>query len=120
MQDQWKLWIYEHGQKTSEMQVDEISFLNGLESALEELPTTLPPEQLPEPDLEAIKKIMTSFHHVLGEMFGTGNGWDITQSINLYLLQFFDTYLKGQENPAFTECTPLSSNASLRCGPGKF
>jgi hypothetical protein len=49
-------------------------------------------------------------------MFGTGNGWEITNSINVYLLQFFDTYLKGKENLTFKKCQPLASNTFIKCG----
>lgn len=48
--------------------------------------------------------------------FGTGNGWEITRSINTYLLAFFNTYLKGENNVSFKKCDPLTENTILKCG----
>lgn len=49
---------------------------------------------------------------------GAGNGWEITNTINIYLVQFFDTYLKGEINLAFKKCTVLSKDNYIKCGPG--
>lgn len=49
-------------------------------------------------------------------ILGIGNGWEITNSINIYLLQFFNTYLKGVMNPAFKNCDPLAKNTFIKCG----
>jgi hypothetical protein len=49
-------------------------------------------------------------------IFGTGNGQDITNSINIYLLQFFDAYLKGRKNIIVKRCQPLVSNTLIKCG----
>ncbi len=50
---------------------------------------------------------------------GMGNGYNIINSVNIYLLQFFDTYLKDKSNPVFNHkaCIPLSSNSYISCGP---
>ena len=48
--------------------------------------------------------------------FGVGNGWEITRSINTYLLVFFNTYLKGENNVSFKKCDPLTENTILKCG----
>ena len=51
---------------------------------------------------------------------GTGNGWEITHSINTYLVQFFNTYLKDTINSDFKHCKTLTKNNYLKCGPGVF
>lgn len=48
---------------------------------------------------------------------GTGDGWKIAHSVNTYVVKFFDTYLKNQEDPRFKQCTALSSNTFMKCGP---
>lgn len=57
--------------------------------------------------------------HELG-FVGKGNGWEITHSINTYLVEFFDTFLKNKKNIAFKSCMPLSKNTLIKCGPGTF
>ena len=51
-------------------------------------------------------------------ILGTGNGFDITNSINGYLLPFFNYYLKNLSPNPFTGCKPLTNNTVLTCGPG--
>jgi hypothetical protein len=51
-----------------------------------------------------------------GLAIGTGNGFDITNSVNNYLLQFFNYYLKNQGSNPFTGCSPLTNNTVLICG----
>lgn len=48
---------------------------------------------------------------------GDGNGWNVTYSINSYLIEFFNTYLKNnsRENQ-LKQCLPLY-NTYLKCGP---
>lgn len=54
-----------------------------------------------------------------GLFLGNGNGYDITNSVNSYLLQFFDTYIKSQPNNVFNtnNCSPLTTNTYIVCGP---
>ncbi len=49
-------------------------------------------------------------------LFGTGNGWEITHSINIYLLSFFNTYLKQENDNPFKSCLPLIKNSYIECG----
>lgn len=51
---------------------------------------------------------------------GLGNGIDITNAININVVQFLNTYLKNQPNNVFNtdNCSPLSANTLLQCGPG--
>lgn len=44
------------------------------------------------------------------------NGAELTISINQYLLDFFDQYLKSRTNPNFKKCIRLNSNSILHCG----
>lgn len=47
---------------------------------------------------------------------GNGDGWEITKSINTYLLKFFDSYLKDEKNTELTQCKILSKNTYIKCG----
>lgn len=51
---------------------------------------------------------------------GLGNGYDIQNAINAYLLPLFNTYSKGIYNPLFSEhiCNSLVESTMLECGPG--
>ena len=57
-----------------------------------------------------------------GLFLGNGNGYNIINSVNIYLLQFFDTYIKNKPNDVFntTNCNILTSNSYIVCGPGSF
>lgn len=48
---------------------------------------------------------------------GKGNGWEITNTINTNLVQFFNTFLKDEKNPAFKDCKALSKASYMKCGP---
>jgi dienelactone hydrolase len=50
---------------------------------------------------------------------GDGNGFDITNTINTYLLNFFDFYLKNNGNGynPFTGCNPIAKDSLMTCGP---
>jgi hypothetical protein len=55
---------------------------------------------------------------LLNLFLGTGNGWKLTQSINKYLLQFFNSILKDGDEHPFGDCSqPLTINSKLICGP---
>ena len=96
----------------------DINMVDGLSVALFALPNK-PIDQLSNPEIEPIKKIVTSLNSTRATMLGTGNGWEITDSINTYLVQFFNTYLKGEENPAFKKCIPLHKDTYIKCGPSE-
>lgn len=51
---------------------------------------------------------------------GKGNGWEVTNAINTYSVQFFDTFMKSEVNPAFSNCNALSNNTFIKCGPGSY
>ena len=76
-------------------------------------------EKLKDADIEPIKKIVTSLNNEMATVLGIGDGWEITDSINTYLVQFFNTYLKGEKNQAFKKCIPLHKNTYIKCGPAK-
>jgi len=48
---------------------------------------------------------------------GTVNGYQAIASINTYLIQFFDTFLKNIKSNTFSSCFPIP-NTTLVCGPG--
>lgn len=94
----------------------DINRINGLPNALSALPNK-PIESLSDSEIEPIRKIVVSVIDIMSGALGTGNGWEITDSINTYLVQFFNTYLKGEESPAFKKCIPLHKDTYIKCGP---
>lgn len=54
--------------------------------------------------------------------YSTTDSGYIVNSINTPLVQFFNTYLKGDSNPVFNNntCEPLSQNTVISCGPTVF
>jgi dienelactone hydrolase len=58
--------------------------------------------------------------HDIPTGMGTGDGWEMTDAMNIYLLKFFDTYLKNKKDPLFDTCKVLAKNTYFKCGPGVF
>lgn len=108
----WQVFYYEPGKKSTIINLENIP---SLQIALNNLPQT----QIKESDRILIKKIIHAYHLRYGNFLGYGNGWKITEALNLYLLDFFNTFLKHKKN-AFTGCVPLTKNTYLECGPGIF
>lgn len=73
------------------------------------------------PLINSLEKIIFQGNS-LGNAFGSGNGYEITNSINTYAVQFFDTYLKNKPNQVFNanNCAPLTQNTIISCGPTTF
>jgi hypothetical protein len=116
LQGQWSLVYYSSGIKVTEVPVAEV---NGLDSALSQLPNSEPEKFTPN-DTAKIVEIMFPFNMLIFALLGTANGTELTQNMNTYLVDFFDTYLKNTVNPNFQTCTPLSSDTLMHCGPGIF
>lgn len=96
------------------------SSFKGLDIILAEL-SNKKIESVSSANIKPIKEILMTFQrNALSEPFGTGNGLEITSAINTYLLQFFNTYLKDQKNPAFNDCTAISKNTYIKCGVNKI
>lgn len=77
-------------------------------------------DSLSESEIKSIQRILETFqHNTLSKPLGSGSGWNITTSINIYLLQFFNMFLKDQKNTAFIKCLPLSKNTFIICGPNQ-
>lgn len=114
--NKWYFSVYENKEKTKDI---DVTMVAGLSETLAKLPNKIP-EQLSDLEIESIKHVMTDLHYILfGKTFlGSGDGWMITNDINNYLVQFFNTYLKGKINPAFDNCSVLSKNTYIKCGPG--
>lgn len=112
---EWKFYIYQNKKKTETI---DIRMIKDLKEALVNLPNK-PPEELRESDIKPVKKILLAFHHAFADFLGEGNGFEITYSINTYLVKFFNSYLKGIENPELKNCTILSPNTYIKCGPGQ-
>ena len=112
----WSLFIYDINPYTPAIPLYfDINRIDGLPDALAAL-ANHPIGKLTEADIGPIKKIITSLNSSRAAFLGTGNGWEITDSINTYLVQFFNIYLKGEENPAFKKCIPLYKNTHIKCG----
>lgn len=57
-------------------------------------------------------------NYPLNSFLGTANGWKLTDNIDKYLLKFFDSYLKNEDNLPFGDCShSLTRNSKLICGP---
>jgi hypothetical protein len=108
----WGISYYEPGKEAVPFNFQNIP---GLKSALENLPKTQPQES----ELTPVKKMIHAYHQRFGNNLGNGDGFKITESLNLYLLDFYNTFLKNEKNP-FKDCAPLSKNTYLECGPGMF
>lgn len=87
----------------------------GLQVALDHLSLT----HLTESQLIPIKKVIHAYHQGFGNNLGKGNGYEITEALNLYVVDFFNVFLKNEKNP-FRACAPLTSNTHMECGPGVF
>jgi len=74
------------------------------------------PEQWTALEVQSIKNSINAYHQGFGGSLGRGNGWEITNSINIYLLQFFNTFLKREEYAEFKTCKPLTKNTYIKCG----
>jgi predicted dienelactone hydrolase len=114
----WHLSVYEKSRKTKDI---DVTMVAELPEALSELPMK-PPEQFTNSEIKSVQETIASLHYILyGKSFlGTGNGKEIANTINSYLLEFFDTYLKGNKNNSFANCVALSEDSYMKCGPGNF
>lgn len=110
---EWRGSIYVNKAKQTDF---DVNIIEALRTALDDLPNK-PPEKLSTSEIEPIEKEITLLHKMLAAPLGDGNGWTITDAINTYLVNFFDTYLKNKVNPLFKECTPLYKDTYLKCGP---
>lgn len=108
----WNIFYYEPGKNAVKISFEEIA---GLQNALDKLPKTT----LNKSELLPIKKIIHAYHQRFGNFLGKGDGLQITKSINRYLVDFFNTFLKARKNP-FKDCMPLTDNTQIKCGPGVF
>lgn len=111
-QDSWEVFYYEPGKNAEKIDIEIIA---GLQAALNKLPST----QLKEPELIPVKNIIHAYHQGFGNYLGNGNGFKIAKAINLYAVDFFNTFLKNEKN-IFKGCVPLTSNTHIECGPGVF
>jgi hypothetical protein len=114
--NQWNLHIYQNKEK---IQTFDVKIIYGLKQAIDTLPNK-PPEKLSDLDIQPVRKILLELNHSFADFLGDGNGMEITYSVNTYLLQFFNTYLKGEGNSALRNCVASSKNTYLKCGPGIF
>lgn len=108
----WNIWYYSPGKKRTPIDIELIA---GLQKALDSLPST----ELASVDLFPIKKIIHAYHQGFGNFLGRGDGIQITEALNLYVVDFFNAFLKNKPNP-FRSCTPLTQNTLISCGPGIF
>lgn len=108
----WEVFYYESGKKTTKISLETIP---DLQAALDNLPLT----QLKKSQLISIKKIIHAYHQGFGNYLGNGDGLQIIKALNLYVVDFFNAYLKNEKNP-FEDCTSLTSNTYIECGPGVY
>lgn len=108
----WEVIYYELKKEPVAVSLEAIP---GLQLALDHLSEISPKQS----ELISIKKMIHAWHQRFGNYLGRGNGFKITQALNLYLLDFFNTFLKNESNP-LVDCLPLTTNTYLECGPGVF
>ncbi len=108
----WSVVYYEPRKKATKI---DLEMIPGLQMALDHLPLT----NLTESKLIPIKQMIHAYHQGFGNNLGKGNGYQIIKTLNLYVIDFFNAFLKGEKNP-FKSCVPLTSNTYLECGPGTF
>lgn len=108
----WGVIYYEPGKKAEKI---DLEMIPGLQVALDHLSLT----HLTESQLIPIKKMIHAYHQGFGNNLGKGNGYEITEALNLYVVDFFNVFLKNEKNP-FRGCTSLTSNTHMECGPGIF
>lgn len=111
--NQWSLSYYEAQNKVMDIPLD--NRIKGLDSAIKELPPKSP-EKITPSEMKSLQKIISAVFVRTYTQFGTGNGLQITNSINSYLVQFFNTFLKSEDNPAFKNCNQLTKNTFINCG----
>lgn len=109
----WRGSIYVNKAKQTDF---DVNIIEGLRTALDDLPNKS--EKLSKDEIEPIMKEIALLHKMLAAPMGEGNGWEITDAINTYLVKFFDTYLKNKEN-LFNKCIPLHKDTYIKCGPGQ-
>ncbi|MGQ3892348.1 alpha/beta hydrolase [Legionella sp. CNM-4043-24] len=110
---EWRGAIYVNKAKQTDF---DISIIEGLGRELNDL-SGMSLEKMSTAELEPVVKKIAVLHTMLAAPLGEGNGWEITEAVNTYLLGFFDTYLKEKTNPSFNECIPLYKNTYIKCGP---
>lgn len=115
-QNGWSLFYYEPTKERKNIGIDMIS---GLEIALRKLPKKTP-EQLTVLEIKPIETKITAYHLGIGGFLGTGNGWEIANSINTYLLHFFNAFLKDHQDVALSKCASLTKNTFISCGSDVF
>lgn len=115
---QWLLSLYGKAGKHYERAPINISSFHKLINDLNNLPPKAV-SKLTKAELAHIKNDIKSIYRILLTEIGAGNGRDITSSINTYLLQFFDTYLKQKPSPDLNHCRKLKKNTYMVCGPGE-
>lgn len=110
-QNTWRVFYYEPGKKGNEI---DIQMVSGLHAELNNLPLTT---QIASSDIAKIKHIVDAYHQQYGNYLGKGNGIQITKAINVYMLTFCNHFLKDIKAESFDNCTKLSDDTYIECGP---
>jgi hypothetical protein len=109
----WNIFIYEDKIKKGVININKV---HGLRAALNNLPNK-PVDKLLDSEILSVKEILLPmFDHPPADFLGTGDGWEIASSINIYLLRFFNTYLKFQKDTDLKQCKSLTENTLIKCG----
>ena len=62
-----------------------------------------------------IKKLHDGLTNPKNSIVGNGNGYEIAQTINNYILPFFDYYLNGKKSKIFDNCQAISNQSQIKC-----
>ena len=115
--NEWSLAWYNGKEKIGDS--IKVNSIKDLEIALSNLPNKAP-EELSDSEIDQVRQIIIARHRKTAEITGTGDGWDINDSIRTYLVKFFDNFIKYKEDPAFKDCTKLHKDTYIHCGPEFF
>lgn len=105
----WRAFYYEPGKKKNEI---DIQMISGLQTALNSLSSI---KQITPSDKAKIKNIVDAYHQQYGNYLGKGNGIEITKAIDLYMVNFFNHFLKAASSEALQKCIKMSDNTFIEC-----
>lgn len=110
----YQIKVFENGGCSPSYMSLKVENIPGLSLALNTLSNESDP-QLSGKHTAEIQKVIEAFNQDMGYTYGTGNGWDIAQTTNAYVLAFFDTYLTGDVNDQLSMGVKLADNSIVTC-----
>lgn len=110
--DKWRLTYYVEEKRIQDIPIGSIT---GLQRALDNLPQKAP-EALSLLDAEAIHKVIAQSNAAFAN---TADGAETLASMSRYLISFFNTFLKKEQDAMLAQCQSLDKNSAIQCGPAQ-